>query len=42
MINPGDAITQGGETGTFAVDKDFHSTYWIAVDFGLIHNARHP
>ena len=42
MINPGDAITQGGETGTFAVDKDFHSTYWIAVDFGLINNARHP
>ena len=36
MIDPGNEITQGGETGTFAVDRDFHSTYWIAVDFGLI------
>ena len=36
MIDPGNEITKGGETGTFAVDKDFFSTYWIAVDFGLI------
>ena len=36
MIDPGDGIKQGGEMGNFAVDKDFFSTYWIAVDFGLI------
>lgn len=40
MVDPGDKITQGGETGTFAVDRDFFSTYWIAVDFGLIDPAK--
>lgn len=36
MINPGNEATQGGKTGPFAIDADFFSTYWIAVDFGLI------
>jgi poly(hydroxyalkanoate) depolymerase family esterase len=36
MIDPGDAINKGGEVGLFAVDKKFFSTYWIAVDFGII------
>lgn len=35
-VDPGNAFDQGGETGLFAVDKDFFSTYWIAKDFGLI------
>jgi feruloyl esterase len=36
IIDPGDDIMHGGETGLFSVDKDFFSTYWIAKDFGLI------
>lgn len=36
MVDPGEPITQGGETGLFSVDKNFFSTYWIAKDFGLI------
>lgn len=36
MVDPGNGVTQGGAIGTFAADKDFFSTYWIAIDFGLI------
>lgn len=36
MIDPGNGSIQGGNTGQFAIDADFFSTYWIAVDFGLI------
>ncbi len=36
MVDPGDGPTQGGKTGAFCVDKNFFSTYWIAVDFGLV------
>lgn len=36
VVDPGDDIMHGGETGLFTVDKDFFSTYWIAKDFGLI------
>jgi len=36
MIDPGNGTIQGGNTGRFAIDADFFSTYWIAVDFGLI------
>ena len=35
MIDPGEGEMQGGKTGLFAVDKDFFSTYWIMLDFGL-------
>lgn len=34
-VDPGLKENQGGETGIFAVDIDFHSTYYIAKDFGL-------
>lgn len=36
IIDPGTGPLHGGETGLFATDKDFFSTYWIAKDFGLI------
>lgn len=36
LVDPGDALDQGGKTGMFGLDIDFHSTYWIAKDFGLI------
>lgn len=35
-IDPGNKIKQGGETGLFATDMDFFSTWYIAKDFGLI------
>ncbi len=35
-IDPGNAFNQGGEKGTYALDKDFFSTYYIGVDFGII------
>jgi feruloyl esterase len=35
-IDPGKAPNQGGQTGFFAVDKDFFSTFYIAQDWGLI------
>ena len=39
MIDPGDEIEKGGETSVFAIDKNFYSTFWIALDFGLINNT---
>ena len=37
MVAPTDSTGQGGgKTGAFSVDKGFFSTYWIAVDMGLI------
>jgi poly(hydroxyalkanoate) depolymerase family esterase len=36
MVNPGEKEDEGGETGLFAVDKDFHATYQTALEFGLI------
>ena len=35
-IDPGVEKYQGGIIGKFAVDKDFHSTYWTAKFFKLI------
>lgn len=35
-VDPGDKVFQGGTTGMFAEDVDFFSTYYIAVEFGLI------
>ena len=34
-IDPGKDPDRGGKNGMFAVDKNFHSTYHIARDFGL-------
>ena len=35
-VDPGDGNEQGGETGMFAEDYDFFSTYYVAKDFGLL------
>jgi hypothetical protein len=35
-VKPGDKEEEGGKTGTFGKDINFHSTYWAAFDFGLI------
>ncbi|MFL5752215.1 MAG: alpha/beta hydrolase family esterase [Bacteroidia bacterium] len=36
MVNPGEKENEGGETGLFAVDKDFHATYQTALEFGIL------
>ena len=36
LVNPGNGDKEGGQTGMFAVDLDFFSTYYVAIDFGLI------
>jgi poly(hydroxyalkanoate) depolymerase family esterase len=36
MINPGNCRNEGGKMVPFSVDEDFFSTYWTAIDFGLI------
>ncbi|MFH0867358.1 MAG: hypothetical protein V1904_14290 [Bacteroidota bacterium] len=36
LVNPGFCKTEGGRTGFFAKDKNYHSTLWTAYDFGLI------
>ena len=35
-VDPGDAKTQGGAMELFTEDKNYHSTFWTAVDFGLV------
>ena len=35
MIHPGGCPNEGGRLQSFTVDKNYHSTYWTAVDFGL-------
>jgi poly(hydroxyalkanoate) depolymerase family esterase len=35
-ICPGSKMNQGGQLDLFAVKCDFHSTYQVAVDFGII------
>lgn len=35
-IDPGNQSNQGGKEAAFSVDKNFHSTYWVAKDFGLV------
>lgn len=35
-VDPGEQVNQGGQTGMFAEDIDFFSTYYIALEFGLI------
>ena len=34
-VDPGSGTTQGGTTGTYAIDKNFFSSYWAAKFFGL-------
>ena len=35
-IDVGNGLNQGGKKGLFSADIDYHSTYWIAKEFGLI------
>ena len=35
MIHPGGCMNEGGKLQSFTTDKNYHSTYWTAVDFGL-------
>lgn len=37
-VDPGNEKYQGGSIGKFAVDKNFHTTFWTANFFGLINN----
>lgn len=36
MINPGDKENEGGRLGLFGIDKNFHSTYQTAKEFGIL------
>jgi poly(hydroxyalkanoate) depolymerase family esterase len=36
LINPGACINEGGKRGIFSRDKNYHATWWTAMDFGLI------
>ncbi len=37
-LDTGACSKQGGKTGMFAIDNNFHSTYWAAHFFGLINS----
>lgn len=37
-VDPGQEKQQGGNVAKFAVDKNFHTTYWVANFFGLVNN----
>jgi poly(hydroxyalkanoate) depolymerase family esterase len=37
-VDPGTEKQQGGNVARFAVDKNFHSTFWVAKFFGLIND----
>lgn len=39
LVDPGKCKTQGGKMTMFSGDKNYFSTYWTAVDFGLIQPA---
>lgn len=36
QVDPGNCRDQGGKMVPFSVDNDYFSTYWTAIDFGLI------
>lgn len=35
-VDPGTGTTQGGQTGAYASDRNFYSSYWAADFFGII------
>ena len=37
-LDTGSCPRQGGSTATYAIEKNFHSTYWAADFFGIISN----
>ena len=39
LVDPGNCPNQGGHLTAFSADKNYWSSYWTAVDFGLIHLA---
>ncbi len=36
LVKPGNKKTEGGQIGTYGVDKGFHSTYQTGKDFGIL------
>jgi len=40
-LDTGHCFNQGGKTGLFAVDKNFHSTWWAAHFFGILKAEYH-
>lgn len=36
LVKPGESADEGGQTGAFGMDKNFHSTYQTAKDFNLL------
>lgn len=36
LVNPGNDPNQGGEVGTYGADRNFHSTWQTAKDFGIL------
>lgn len=38
-VDPGTGATQGGQTGAYATDQNFYSSYWTVVFFGIAHNS---
>jgi feruloyl esterase len=36
LVKPGNKNDEGGETGTYGADRNFHSTFQTAKDFGII------
>lgn len=36
LVDPGKCEMQGGKHKLYSADKNYYSTYWTAVDFGLI------
>jgi len=38
LIDPGEGPGQGGEAGTYGADRNFHSTWQTAKDFGILKN----
>jgi hypothetical protein len=41
-VNPEKKRNMGGRVSWFSKDIDFHSTYWIALDMGLISEEKKP
>jgi poly(hydroxyalkanoate) depolymerase family esterase len=40
-LDTGNCRNQGGKTGLFAVDRDFHSSWWAARFFGILKEEYH-
>lgn len=40
MVKPGNSYNEGGQTGIFGVNKNFHSTFQTASEFGIIKKTK--